>query len=46
MSSNILAWFGTDATEKGVTGLTEILISSLSAIAKELVKYERPNFGT
>jgi hypothetical protein len=35
-SSNILVWFGRDATEKGVAGLTESLISSR-------VKYERPN---
>jgi|688.fasta_scaffold339524_2 hypothetical protein len=45
MSSNILVpvWFGRDATEKGVAGLTESLISSLFAIAKGLEKYERPN---
>jgi hypothetical protein len=35
-SSNILVWFGRDATEKGVAELTEGLISSW-------VKYERPN---
>jgi hypothetical protein len=48
-SSNILVWFGRDATEKGVAGLTESLISSpfaiaiAIAIAKGLVKYEKPN---
>ncbi len=42
-SSNILVWFGTDATKKGVAGLTESLISSLFAIAKGLVKYEKLN---
>ncbi len=41
--SNILVWFGRDATEKGVAGLTESLISSPFAIAKGLVKYESPN---
>ncbi len=30
-SSNILVWFGRDATEKGAAGLTESLISSLFA---------------
>jgi hypothetical protein len=40
MSSNILVWFGRDASEKGVAGLTENIISSLFAIAKGLVKYE------
>jgi hypothetical protein len=44
-SSNILVWFGRDASEKGVAGLTESLIFSLFAIAKGLVKYERPNSG-
>ncbi len=39
-SSNIFVWFVRDATEKGVAGLTESLISSLFAIAKGLVKYE------
>jgi hypothetical protein len=29
-----LVWFGRDATEKGVAGLTESLISSLFAISK------------
>jgi hypothetical protein len=42
-SSNLLVWFGRDATEKGVAGLTESLISSPFATAKGLVKYERPN---
>ncbi len=45
-SSNILVWFGRDASEKGVAGLTESLISSPLAIAKGLVKYERPNSWT
>jgi hypothetical protein len=45
-SSNILVWFGRDAHEKGVAGLTESLISSLFAIAKGLVEYERPNSWT
>ncbi len=45
-SSNILVWFGRDASEKGVAGLTESLISSPLAIAKGLVKYERPNSRT
>jgi hypothetical protein len=38
-SSNILVWFGRDASEKGVAGLRESLISSLFAIAKGLEKY-------
>jgi hypothetical protein len=42
-SSNILVWFGRDASKKGAAGLTENLISSLFAIAKGLVKYKRPN---
>jgi hypothetical protein len=46
MGLNILVWLGIDATEKGVAGLTESLISSLFAIAKGLVKYDRPNSGT
>ncbi len=50
MSSNILVWFGRNASEKGVAGLTESLISSLFAIAKGLEKYKRLNsrtlFGT
>ncbi len=45
-SSNILVWFGRDASEKGVAGLTESTISSPLAIAKGLVKYERPNSWT
>ncbi len=45
-SSNILVWFGRDASEKGVAGLTESLISSPLAIAKGLVKFERPNSWT
>ncbi len=47
-SSNIVVWLGTGASEKDVraAGLTESLISSLFAIAKGLVKYERPNSWT
>ncbi len=45
-SSNILVWFGRDASEKGVAGLTGSLISSLFAIAKGLVKYKRLNSWT
>jgi hypothetical protein len=45
-SSNILVWFGRDASEKGVAGLTVSLISSPFAIAKGLVKYERLNSWT
>jgi hypothetical protein len=35
-SSNILVWVGRDATEKGVAGLTESLISSPFAILPKL----------
>ncbi len=45
-SSNILVWFGRDASEKGVAGLTESLISSLFAIANGLEKYKRLNSQT
>ncbi len=45
-SSNILVWFGRDASETGVAGLTESLISSLFAIAKGLEKYKRLNSPT
>jgi hypothetical protein len=45
-SSNILVWFGRDASEKGVAGLTESLISSLFAIAQGLEKYKRLNSRT
>ncbi len=38
-----MVWFGRDAAEKGVAELTESLIASPFAIAKRLVKYERPN---
>jgi hypothetical protein len=41
-----MVWFGRDASKKGVLGLTESLISSPFAIAKGLVKYERPNSWT
>jgi hypothetical protein len=41
-----LVWFGRDASEKGVAGLTDSLISSLFAIAKGLVKYKRLNSWT
>ncbi len=41
-----MVWFGRDASEKGVAGLTDSLISSLFAIAKGLVKYKRLNSWT
>ncbi len=40
-----MVWFGRDASEKGVAGLTESLISSLFAIAKGLYKVQESEFS-